>query len=411
MSLRVILPEALLRQALGRFVREPWAWAFCPAGVSRTKEGKEWLVRRVEFSAGGQREGPSVLLTAQPALRSFPAAEGTPVVHCPRDGQPSAALFHPDGRIEPMTLRLLGPGLPEFPPPPTRPLPSAEGRWSRTVGALGEAAWQRLVSLRYAIVGCGRNGSLMAANLIRLGVRSLVLIDPDRVEEHHLGEMEAIAPQDIGRPKAEALAERLRALEADLSVRPILHSITSLEALPAVKASDVLIVCADNDGARWACGLLSVYYLKPLLDVGTGVLRNEGRERGADVRLILPGDACLACLGGVAHPEQVAITFRSCADEERFQAQRHWRQERAGSLRSLNLLAVSLALRLWEEFLRGSLRRSLWLHLEFDGRGLPSLRCHEPAPSRSCPLCPLLGQGDAFPTPLPLPAESHSGGP
>lgn len=49
----------------------------------------------------------------------------------------------------------------------------------------------------------------MAVTLVRLGIPRLTLIDPDLIEPHNLGEMDAVTDADLGRPKAEALADHL----------------------------------------------------------------------------------------------------------------------------------------------------------------------------------------------------------
>jgi hypothetical protein len=116
---------------------------------------------------------------------------------------------------------------------------------------------------------------------------------------------------------------------------------------------------------------------------------------GAEVRLVLPGDGCLLCLGGVAHPSHVDAVFRSRADEERFQSQRDWRRERAGSLRSLNQVAAGLALRLLEDFLAGRVERSMWLRLEYGGDGTPTVHRPESERMSDCPMCAHIGTGDA----------------
>ena len=52
----------------------------------------------------------------------------------------------------------------------------------------------------------------------------------------------------------------------------------------------MLISCVDHDEARLATGIIAALYAKPLLDIGTGVFGSgEGRQMGADIRLILPG--------------------------------------------------------------------------------------------------------------------------
>jgi hypothetical protein len=96
----------------------------------------------------------------------------------------------------------------------------------------------------------------------------------------------------------------------------------------------------------------------------------------------------------VANPAQVDEVFRSRADEERFQAHRDWRRERAGSLRSLTQVAAGLALRLLEDFLAGRVERSVWLRLEYEEDGLPQLRAQHAQRTVPCLLCAATGGGD-----------------
>jgi ThiF family protein len=153
-------------------------------------------------------------------------------------------------------------------------------RWSRTIGALGLEVWQRLVGLRYALIGLGRTGSRVALALTHLGVRHLTLIDPDRLEVHNLGEMVSVTAADLGRLKVEAVAAGLRAMaapEADRLLVPT--SMTQWQALHAAQACDVLITCVDHDGARLAAQAVATLFCKPLLDIATGVHRDDGERQ------------------------------------------------------------------------------------------------------------------------------------
>ena len=271
-------------------------------------------------------------------------------------------------------------------------------RWSRTVGALGAAAWRRLVTLRYAIVGCGRTGSLLAHDLAALGVRHLVLVDPDRLERHNLGEMAGVGETDLGRPKAEALARHLAGTFPWVRPEPVVASVTARRSLQALLSCDVLCCCADRDSARLATAILAVLYLRPLLDIGTGVLIPRGAAQpvmGADVRLLLPGEGCLLCVGGLVAPEEARRNLQSPQVEGSGRGG-EWRRERAGSLRSLNQVAVGLALRLWEELVAERRREGAWLRLTFDPEGRPALQVLPRQPDPNCPLCRYLAGGDAL---------------
>jgi hypothetical protein len=331
-------------------------------------------------------------------------------------------------------LILVGPGMHrvptinagEGPPLPESPLMRAlrdEGYWSRTIGALGgEDIWQRLVDLRVGIVGCSRSGSLVALALARLGVRDLTLIDPDVVEVHQLGEMEAVSESDIGQPKAVAVADHLRQMlgQSAPALTTIVADLTRPVARTTAQACDVLFCCVDNDAGRLLAALLSTLYHKVLIDIGTGIHfpeettvspdsrptsnGNSPRSRlmGADVRMIIPGSGCLLCLGHLAHYAEAVDELCCNRPSSRPVAKEQWRAQRAGSLRSLNESAVAAAVQMLEDLVAERIETSTWLHLEVDQAGRLSVRYPEFPPSAtdaedgatSCKLCIKAGLGD-----------------
>ena len=278
-----------------------------------------------------------------------------------------------------------------------RPAVASQHRWSRSHGALGgTAVWERVVNLPTAVVGCGRSGSLAASALARLGVRELTLIDPDAIEPHNLGEMEVINDADLGRPKAETLAWRLRDQLSQWPARyravtvPVQHS----EGLAALKRCRVLVCCADQDTARLAVALVACLYHQVLLDIGTGIHSGPAGERqmGGDIRLIVLGDGCLLCRGNLSDYRQ-ALTH--LCEPAAVEPATTWQEQRAGSLYSLNQIAVGIGLRLLEDLVAERIQGSVWAHLEFDSTG--RLKVSYPPlvpPETGCTLCLQAGTGD-----------------
>jgi hypothetical protein len=115
---------------------------------------------------------------------------------------------------------------------------------------------------------------------------------------------------------------------------------------------------------------------------------------GLDVRLLLPADRCLLCLGGVRHPTLAHSVLQSAAAERAFLLRRDWQRERAGSLFSLNQTAVGLALRLLEDLVAGRITESTWLHLDYGEDGVPSLQRVSTERNAACPLCAAAGRGE-----------------
>ncbi len=77
---------------------------------------------------------------------------------------------------------------------------------------LPEHAPQRLAAARVGIAGAGGLGSNVAMLLARTGVGRLRIVDADRVEVSNLNR-QFYLPEDVGRPKAVALRDRLASLD------------------------------------------------------------------------------------------------------------------------------------------------------------------------------------------------------
>jgi molybdopterin/thiamine biosynthesis adenylyltransferase len=278
-------------------------------------------------------------------------------------------------------------------------------RWSRTIGALGdEATWLRLTRLRVGVVGCGRSGSMVASAVAHLGVRHLTLVDADLVERHNLGEAGgSLTDKDVGRPKVIAVADHLSDSlgRTGLIVNPIVNSITDLGGLVAVKACDVVFTCVDHDAPRLAAALIAVTHARVLLDVGTSVqvgrperFSAEPRDMGADIRLIVPGDGCLVCRGGLS---DLRGALRGVYQNNRGSNIGRDFGSRSGSLRSLNQIATGVAIRLLEDLVAERVCSSTWARIDVQVDGTMSLQyplTHSTALA-SCPVCARLGLGDA----------------
>jgi molybdopterin/thiamine biosynthesis adenylyltransferase len=150
----------------------------------------------------------------------------------------------------------------------------------------------RLRRARFVQVGAGNIGSYLAPLLARaLGGAGggLLIIDRDRVEAKNLANQD-YRREDVGRPKAEVLAERIRGQVPGLSVEA---RTGDLETLPlGLFAGDMVFGALDSRRARqallsdvaWPLGV-------PVVDGGVG----EGLV--GRVQVFVPGEAsaCLEC--------------------------------------------------------------------------------------------------------------------
>ncbi|MBR3223632.1 MAG: ThiF family adenylyltransferase [Kiritimatiellae bacterium] len=94
---------------------------------------------------------------------------------------------------------------------------------SRTAALLGEAAMERLASAHVLVVGVGGVGSWCAEALVRTGAGHLTLIDDDVVAASNLNRQCQATEATLGRPKVDALRERLLSISscADVTARAV----------------------------------------------------------------------------------------------------------------------------------------------------------------------------------------------
>lgn len=100
----------------------------------------------------------------------------------------------------------------------TEATPEAEGKDQLTF--LRHASWvgPEDFTSTMLIAGVGAVGSNLAMMLARMGAQDFLIYDDDRVEGHNLPNQHYIA-SDLGKPKVEALRDRLQAFNPGIQVR------------------------------------------------------------------------------------------------------------------------------------------------------------------------------------------------
>jgi molybdopterin/thiamine biosynthesis adenylyltransferase len=173
-------------------------------------------------------------------------------------------------------------------------LSGATARQELLWGADGQAV---LRESHVVVVGNGGTGSHVVSQLAHLGVGHLTLIDHDVVETSNLSRLIGATPTDVGRPKADVLAELVRAINPAAEVTPIARSVLDVD--PAVYTGADVIVCAtDGHDSRSLLTEVCVQYLVPVVDLGVEIVPDTGAFRaGGGVRVLRPGLGCLWCAG------------------------------------------------------------------------------------------------------------------
>jgi molybdopterin/thiamine biosynthesis adenylyltransferase len=178
------------------------------------------------------------------------------------------------------------------------PLSQLAPIFDRNIRAFGPAVQETLSELRIAIIGCGGTGSAVAEQLVRLGVRHLLLIDPDILSESNVTRVYGSTPAEVGQPKTEVVAKHLRRIAPDLKCSTIQSMVTVESVARSLISSDVVFGCTDDNAGRLVLSRLAFYFMTPLIDCGVLLSSgSSGQIRGIDARVtvVSPGDACLIC--------------------------------------------------------------------------------------------------------------------
>lgn len=107
-----------------------------------------------------------------------------------------------------------------------------------------------LSSASVLIVGCGGLGALAAQYLAAAGIGHLALVDADRIELSNLPRQIAYTEDDVGRFKAEVLAERLGRMNSAVRVTHYPISFDELSGASLVTAVDAVVDGTDNHATR-----------------------------------------------------------------------------------------------------------------------------------------------------------------
>jgi adenylyltransferase/sulfurtransferase len=167
-------------------------------------------------------------------------------------------------------------------------------RYSRQMrfAPLGESGQRRLLAGRVAICGCGALGTVVANGLARAGVGFLRIIDRDFVELNNLQRQLLFDEDDVAAnlPKSEAAARKLRRVNPQVAVEPVITDLDHTNVATLCGDVDVILDGTDNFETRFLLNDFACRERKPW--IYGGCIGSQGQ-----CMTIVPGrTGCLRCL-------------------------------------------------------------------------------------------------------------------
>lgn len=119
-------------------------------------------------------------------------------------------------------------------------------KFARSEALLGGEAMRRLAVARVLVVGVGGVGSWCAEALVRTGLGHITLVDDDAVAESNVNRQCPATAATIGRPKVEAMAERLRAINPGCEVEARNSRFSSAASFSSLASFDLIVDAIDS---------------------------------------------------------------------------------------------------------------------------------------------------------------------
>nr|WP_240429395.1 molybdopterin-synthase adenylyltransferase MoeB [Tunicatimonas sp. TK19036] len=134
---------------------------------------------------------------------------------------------------------------------------------------------RKLKAAKVLVVGTGGLGAPLLSYLVAAGVGTIGIVDFDTVDDSNLQRQILFTVEDVGRPKVEAAAERLRKQNPFVTIKTYNTALTSQNAKEIMRDYDVVADGTDNFPTRYlvndACVLLNK------VNVYASIFRFEGQ--------------------------------------------------------------------------------------------------------------------------------------
>jgi len=170
-------------------------------------------------------------------------------------------------------------------------VPVKENRYSRQIllPEIGPSGQRKLAKGRAVVIGCGALGTYALGFLVRAGVGQVVVVDRDIVELSNLQRQSLFSEKDIGRPKAKAAEEALRAVNSEIEIWGVVADVNYANVEKLVRNATVVIDATDNMDTRFLVNDACVKHGIPW--VYAGAVGTTGM-----VMPIIPKGPCLRCI-------------------------------------------------------------------------------------------------------------------
>jgi len=280
-------------------------------------------------------------------------------------------------------------------------------RHLRTLEFYPKASLEQLSGLHFGIIGGGGTGSAFL-NLIKFFIRAVTIVEADIVEKHNASRLFHYISEDEKKPKVEIHKRELQRFSPDIAVNVVNSMFPTEESIEALKSCDFLVVAPDNNFTRYKAAEFASRYMKPLLEMGSGIKMKDGKVTsiGSHVRFQLPTEKgkCLVCNGlevGNLQPPEFIEYIRRVGYIEGSDT-----QDTPASVVTINSMAATVGLRIILDYLGGYTGKEISDYIYYDEQNLKLVDLSGAFSKHpECVICSgspnsIFGRGDEIPKDL-----------
>jgi thiazole biosynthesis adenylyltransferase ThiF len=177
-------------------------------------------------------------------------------------------------------------------------------RYSRHIilKQIGVKGQKKISAAKVLIIGAGGLGAPVALYLAAAGVGTIGIADADVVDLSNLQRQVIHTTPDVGTPKVESAANKMRAINPDVTVKTYQEFVSSYNIMDLIEPYDFIIDGTDNFPAKFLINDACVLAGKPFSHAG--IIRFSGQ-----LMTYVPGEGpCYRCVFQTPPPADAVPT-------------------------------------------------------------------------------------------------------
>ena len=124
-------------------------------------------------------------------------------------------------------------------------------RYQRNGNTIQIKQQKRLFDSKVAVIGCGGLGGYIIEELARIGVGHIIVIDPDRFEEHNLNRQIFSTTDVLGKLKVKVVKQRIHNINPAVKITSVPIPFSKENGRDLVKGTDAVVDALDSIKTRF----------------------------------------------------------------------------------------------------------------------------------------------------------------